>query len=327
MYSKILVPLDGSKTAELVLPHARALARKFNLPIELLCVIDIAEVAAHLSAVNARYMDAMVEAELKNCRSYLDGIVKSLDNLPTACAVEKGRADEVIFQKAAADTRTLIAMATHGRSGLNRWLLGSVAEKVLRATENPLFLVRVNEATAFGDVQSLKSILVPLDGSELAESALPHAAEIAKKLNLEIILLRTFELPVSAFYGTEEYFPKYEELRARTREEAGTYIDGKVAGLKARGLQRVSGTVVEGEAGEKIIEIARGHADTMVAMCTHGRSGVRRWMLGSVTEKVVRHCGDPVLVISAKAQPRRSERGVFTKFDDKVGEAMKYTID
>jgi nucleotide-binding universal stress UspA family protein len=327
MYTRILVPLDGSRTAEKVLPYAHALAQRLKLPVELLGVVDVAELAGHLSAANARYMDAMVESELKSSMEYLTGIVKTFKATSATCAVEKGRADEVIIEKAAAEKDTLITMATHGRSGLNRWLLGSVAEKVLRTTANPLFLVRAgDEGETVGDA-SLKSIVVPLDGSELAESALPAAIELAKTLKLEIMLLRAYELPASAYYGTEDCLPSYDEIKERIKEAAVEYLNGKVATLKATGLDMVFSTAVEGSAAEEIIRYARGCPGALVAMCTHGRSGVRRWVLGSVTEKVVRHCGDPVLVISAKAKSRAGEPAVLAKFGEEVNGAMRYTID
>ncbi len=327
MYSKILVPLDGSTSAEIVLPYARALAHEFRLPVTLLYVVDIADLATHLSVNNARFMDAMVETELKRARSYLSGIVNTFNDSSVDCAVETGRADEGIIDKADEDKGALIAMATHGRTGLNRWLLGSVAEKVLRATANPLLLVRAGDAAGTVGQVSLESIVVPLDGSPLAESALPHAVEIAKRLKLETVLLRTFDLPASAYYGTEDYYPKYEQLRARTHQEVKNYLEVEVAGLKAKGLEKVSAAVLEGPAAEKIIEFTRNRAGTLVAMCTHGRSGVGRWVLGSVTEKVVRYSGDPVLVISARAEATTSERGVLPRLDEKVSRAMKYTID
>lgn len=326
MYSKILVPLDGSKTAEKVLLYAHALARRLHLPVELLGVVDVADLAAHLSGANARYMDAMVESDLKSSKEYLLRIAQTFKDAAVTCAVRKGRADEVIVAAAASDKGTLITMATHGRSGLNRWLLGSVAEKILRATVNPLLLVRASDqAEPIGEV-SLKSVIVPLDGSELAEGVLPAVIELAKALNLEVMLVRAYELPAVAYYG-EEYLPDYEGLKARIGEDAKSYLEVKVAGLKAKGLETVFSTVMEGPAAEEIIKYAHGRPGALVAMCTHGRSGVRRWMLGSITEKVVRHSGDAVLVISARAESRMGEQPVFAKFGEEVSGAMRYTID
>jgi nucleotide-binding universal stress UspA family protein len=205
----------------------------------------------------------------------------------------------VIIERAAADKRTLITMATHGRSGINRWLLGSVAEKVLRGTANPLFLVRGNEEGTTDVSAALRSIIVPLDGSELAESVLPTVVEVAKVLDLQVVLCRAYELPASAYYGAEDYLPNYDALKAQVKDEASGYLEQKIAALKAMGLAKVSSVVLEGTGAEEIIHFAQAHPDSLVAMCTHGRSGVKRWVLGSVTEKVVRHSGDPVLVVRA----------------------------
>jgi nucleotide-binding universal stress UspA family protein len=326
MFGRILLPLDGSKTAENAMPYALALAGGLKLPVDLLAVVDIAELAAHLSAAHARYMDTIVEAEVKSINEYLGGVAKSFKETAVTSAVKKGRADEVIITEAAADKSTLIVMATHGRSGINRWLMGSVAEKILRSTANPLLLVRAGKAAIpAGDV-GLKSVIVPLDGSQLAEAALPAVIELGKALNLEIMLLRTYELPASAHYSGD-YVPDFEALRARIRREAQGYLEGKIAALNAQGLRHVFSAATEGPAADEIVKYTLEHPESLVAMCTHGRSGVRRWVLGSVTEKVVRHSGSPVLVISAKAASRAGKQTVPDEFGAEVSGAMRYTID
>src|SRR6266550_2568016 len=166
MYTRILLPLDGSKTAEKVLPYGRFLASTLKLPVELLTAIDIAEIAKRISAEKARYLNTLIENNIRTSEQYLSGIARKFENGSVKCTVEKGTAEEVIIERAAADKGTLISMATHGRSGINRWLLGSVAEKVLRGTTNPLLLVRATEEEKAE--ATLKSIVVPLDGSELA---------------------------------------------------------------------------------------------------------------------------------------------------------------
>ena len=142
MYSKILIPLDGSKTAEKVLPYARYLAGKFKIPVELLAVIDIAEMAAHMSAEKARFLDTMIEDGVRQSTVYLRGIASTFRDTDVKCSVERGRAEDVVIEKGAADTGLLITMATHGRSGLNRFLLGSVAEKVTRLSKVPVLVYR-----------------------------------------------------------------------------------------------------------------------------------------------------------------------------------------
>ncbi len=300
MYTKILIPLDGSKTAEKVLPHARYLAGKLKLPVELLAVIDMAEMATHIPAEKARFFDSMIEEGVKKSASYLRGVAGTFGDANVKCTVEKGRADAVILEKGETDTGMLICMATHGRSGLDRFLLGSVTEKVLRAAANPSLLVRATEEAKSEGAALLKSIIVPLDGSELAESIIPTAAEKAKELGLEVVLFRAYHLPTSAYASDEMYSAvDYDELIAGVRDEAAQYLEKKSAEVKL-GVEKVSVVAKEGFAADEIIALGRKSPDSLIAMCSHGRTGVKRWVLGSVTENVVRHSRDPVLVMRAK---------------------------
>src|SRR4030095_6738834 len=118
MYTGVLIPLDGSKTAEKVLPYARFAAGALKLPIELLAVVDIVEMATHISADRARYLETMIEDSVRTSEHYLRGIACAFPR-GTKCTVEKGKAEQVIIETAAADKGTLITMATHGRSGIN----------------------------------------------------------------------------------------------------------------------------------------------------------------------------------------------------------------
>ena len=301
MYSKILIPLDGSKTAEKVLPYARYLAGKFKIPVELLAVIDIAEIATHITAEKARFLDGMIEEGMRTSETYLRGVAATFGGSAVKCTVDKGRADEAIVEKGESDTAMLIAMATHGRSGLNRFLLGSVAEKVLRGAANPLLLVRATEEAKSDGEADFKTIIVPLDGSELAESVLPMVAGAAKKLGLEVILFRGYHIPYNAYAGDDGYYAvNYDDLIAAVRDEALEYLDKKVAEVKKLGVEKVSLIAKEGFAGDEIIALGRKTPAGLIAMCSHGRSGVKRWVLGSVTENVVRHTINPVLVARAR---------------------------
>jgi nucleotide-binding universal stress UspA family protein len=301
MYTRMLIPLDGSKTAENVLPYGRILARTFQIPVELMEVLDIAGMASHVAAEKARRLDTVVTEGERSSEQYLKKIASSFSGVNVSCTVERGRPEDVIVEKAAADKTTLIAMATHGRSGMSRWLLGSIAEKVLRAATNPLLLVRANEEALTEGEAVLRSIIVPLDGSELAESVLPTAVKFARLLNVGMVLFRAYELPASAYYGRENYLPNYEELKNRLKEQAQDYLDKRIEAIKAEGVQRVSSVLIEGPGPNEIIDYARKTPNALITMCTHGRSGVKRWVLGSVTEKVVRHSGDPVLVMRGGA--------------------------
>ena len=301
MHSKILIPLDGSKTAEKVLPYARYLAGRFKIPVELLAVLDIAEMATHVSAGRTRHLDTMIEDGTSASTSYLRGIATTFPEGNITCTVEKDRPEEAIIRKAATDSGILIAMATHGRSGMNRFLLGSVAEKVLRGSANPLLLVRAKEESKTSDEAAFKSIVVPLDGSALAESVIPLAATMAKNLDLEVVLFRAYHIPYNAYAGDDGFYAvNYDDLLASVRDEAKEYLDKHVAEVKKFGVAKVSALSKEGIAGDEIIALGRTTPEALIAMCSHGRSGIGRWVLGSVTENVVRHSDAPVLVVRAK---------------------------
>jgi nucleotide-binding universal stress UspA family protein len=258
--------------------------------------------ARTMNAGHVRDFDPLIEAATQEGNRYLESTAGSFGGTAVSYAVERGLADQIIIEKAGGDKETLIAMATRGRSGIHRWLMGSVAEKVLRGATNPLLLVRGDEEGKSDGEAALKSVVVPLDGSKLAESVLPHAIDLAKKLNLAIVLTRAYQIPLSAAHagGDAPYVPNSDALLNWVREEAGAYLKAKVEELQQNRVEKVSSILSIGSGADEIIELARTTPDNLIAMCTHGRSGVRRWALGSVTEKVVRHSGDPVLVVRAE---------------------------
>lgn len=295
MYTRILIPLDGSLMAEQVVPYARTFARGLKLPVELFAVVDMGPLLT--SVEGARRFENLAEQESQKSKEYLERIAVRFVGSRVKRSVEQGSAAEVIIEKSRGES-TLIAMTTHGRSGLNRWLLGSVAEKVLRATSNPLLLVRAfREGKAEGEV-TLKSIIVPLDGSELAERVLPTVIDIAKKLHLEVFLFRAYANPYGAFLsGAGYYAVNLDELMASIRDEARNYLEEKMVELGKQGVEEISYLLQEGVAADEIVSMANLTPESLIVMCSHGRSGVKRWALGSVTETVVRHSTSPVLVL------------------------------
>ena len=160
--------------------------------------------------------------------------------------------------------------------------------------------MRAREQAKSEGEATFKSIIVPLDGSDLAERALPTAAELAKQLGLGIVLFRAYHIPYSV-YGDEDGYSavNIDSLTAEVRDEAQSYLETKTAELKKQGLEKVSCIAKEGFGADEIIKIGRDTPDGLIAMCSHGRSGIKRWVLGSVTETVVRHTEDPVLIVRA----------------------------
>jgi nucleotide-binding universal stress UspA family protein len=289
MYNKILVPLDGSKQAEAVLPYTKLLANNLQLPVELLHVNDPETVAAAIHPTRGS--------------DYLEQVAASfLTRLTVSCAVKTGAAPEVILDTASADAGTLVAMATHGQTGGQRWLLGRVAQKVLQASKNPLILIRPKEESLARSEASISTIIVPLDGSRLAEQIFPHIVDLGTKLGLPVVLIRTYTRPTASYFLAAHVSPPdMVALEEKMKQEIGDYLQAKIKELSAKGVAKISSVLLEGNGPEEIIELARKTADSMVAMCTHGRSGMGRWVLGSVTDRVVSNCSAPVLVIRPSA--------------------------
>jgi len=299
MYTNILVPLDGSAMAEGVLPYARAFATALGIPVRLLQVMDPDTLIPSLPGEQGPSHNILT-GERKHNGDYLKEIAASFaDPAAVSYSVRTGHPAEVIIEAAETNRDTLIAMATHGRSGIRRWLLGSVAEKVLHGAETDVLLIRAMQPVESRRAAQLERLVVPLDGSELAEKALPCALELAKKMNLEVVLLRVYLMPGVA-YPTGNYAPDWKLLDQETRQRATDYLEEKVRLLQKESLEHISFRVLEGSAPEKIIDVGRENPKSLIVMSSHGVTGVGRWVLGSVTERVVRHADTAVIVVRAK---------------------------
>ncbi|MDA1347256.1 MAG: universal stress protein [Chloroflexi bacterium] len=173
--------------------------------------------------------------------------------------------------------------------------MGSVTDKVVQSATSPVLVYRAHTERQEEEYR-LSSILVPLDGSKLSEEILPTAAFLAQALKLEIILVMA--TPTASYLAQGLEIPSqvdifFEDLSKQSSE----YLEGVQQRLSELGLSSVSVHTSMGRAARVIIETARSRTDNMVVMTTHGRSGLKRWAMGSVTDQVVRHCGDPVLVL------------------------------
>ncbi len=281
-YSRILVPLDGSLLAERVLPYARVLAKGFGARIELVNVFSPApdRLSDHLHGRYTHQIDANLRAQSSD---YLRRVTASVGctGLEVSCTVEAGDPDSWIVAEAEKEPDTLIAMSTHGRLGAARLMLGSVTDKVLHSTSAPVLVLRPGDGeTPFPEAE-VKHVIVPLDGSPLAEQVLPHVVSLAKALGLAVTLLR-----VTTFHQNGPLVNYLGKIREK---------------LGRAGLPSVASRTIGDHPAEAIVTVARETPQSMVAMTTHGRSGIRRLMLGSVTDHVVLRCGEPVLVIIAAA--------------------------
>lgn len=303
MYKRMLVPLDGSETAEIVFVYAKELAGRLNLDVVFLHVCSPDE--RELVPMHQAYVERVAE----KVRQESEEVKEKAGAQPGATAIEArgelavGYPAEEIIRFADDKGVDLILMATHGRSGLGRWTMGSVADKVLRASKVPIWLVRagIAEEIVF-DKWPEQTILVPLDGSELAESVLPHVEALAKQRGSERVsvrLLRICEPPIIPLdYG--EAIPigwdkQVEQQTARCQELAGQYIASVQKRLEDAGV-RATGEVLVGRPADEIVDYANRNPFNLIAMATHGRSGISRWAYGSVAEKVISGVSCPIFI-------------------------------
>jgi nucleotide-binding universal stress UspA family protein len=306
MNEEILVPLDGSPLAEAILPHAVMLARTTARSITLLRAVahPIITVPAALWMATYNVSDLQQwEAEVDVATGYLNQVAGRLRDLGIAVNVRTAMntpAESILDYATQNPDLQLIALATHGRTGVTRLLLGSVAEKVVQGADHPLLLVRPSSAaagTTVAPVEPYTKILVPLDGSALAEQALYAARSLADATGAALLLLTV--LPSSdgsALVEEAAAIRRHDAQHADVVRSARTYLAG-VAQQVEEARVPVQTRIVYGHPAEAILRLAtQEHAD-VIAMATHGRGGLQSLWLGSVTLKVVQRAETPVLVV------------------------------
>ena len=298
MFKKMLVPLDGSVLSEVTFRYAKELAGRFaglevilfhacspddqgTLPIHRLYIEHSADVIREAAAGQAEGRGVIVRGELR-----------------------EGVPAEAILRFAEENGVDLILMATHGRSGISRWAMGSVAYRVLRSTKVPVLLVRAGiEAAIIEDKLPERRILVPLDGSLTAEAIIPYVEKLAMQWGkdvVKIILTRVCEEPaVSADYPSDmplSWEEHVEREQAKCRLVSGTYLAGIEKHLKEAGF-KVRSELPLGGAAKEIIELSEKIRANLIAMVIHGRSGISRWAYGSTTEEVMLGIRTPILLV------------------------------
>jgi nucleotide-binding universal stress UspA family protein len=280
MERRILVPLDGSPLAERALPCAVMLASE--MPAELV-LFQAVSVPFDYADEERNSLLGRLEAAASE---YLAQVAGKLDQngLGVSQVVERGPAAESIVDYGA-DTQ-LIVMATHGRTGANRWARGSVAERVLQGSSTPVLMICALQSPQRADSMRCKSILVPLDGSPPAEQVLPPVVSIAKALDSKITLLRISIIQTSGEFQGDLMMP----LEGNTQTADGIaqeYLDQVASRLAGEGVQ-VFTAVRRGAVAETIVDYSQDHQVDLIAMCTHGQTGLGRWALGRVSDRVLR---------------------------------------
>jgi nucleotide-binding universal stress UspA family protein len=263
---RVLVPLDGTSESEGVLPALLPLFRNQTVRLTLLGVSGPAASAPDLDVALSRLRTSLL-----------------MDGVTSESRVATGEPAEEILRAGRPAEFDLIAMATHGRTGLHRDLVGSLTETVLRGSGIPVLAFR--HGTKIGD---WKRMVVALDGSPTAEAALADAAQLARAMGATLHLVRV--------KGTKPKLLTHPGLPFPVPEgDPQTYLEGIADGLAAKQILALP-TVRVGEPAEEILAVAKEVGAGLICLSTHGRTGLSRVLLGSVAESVLRAAPCPVLL-------------------------------
>ncbi len=317
----VLIPLDGSPLAMQALPYARLVARLLAARIVLVHVVLETEIRSLLkqdvgvfpytgiSYTNVWQREEEMYARMREqSEGYLHQIASDLEaeGFAVQVDVQFGAPAPCIIESASTHAATLIVMATHGYGGLRRWALGSVTDRVVQSSNMPVLVVRGHRHVLRSPATppQLKRILVPLDGSELAEQALPLACMLAEVAHADLHLFQAV-FPISgALYPSELLTSPdvgSEALLKSICRNTTTYLEYVASTLHHPCYSVSVGTTVGHPAEAILIEAEQQHAD-LIVMVTHGYGGIQRWALGSVADKVLHATTIPILIIRAQRE-------------------------
>jgi nucleotide-binding universal stress UspA family protein len=289
VFDRILVPLDGSPLAETILFEARRLYAHVG-----------SEILLFRAAVPPPTETApLVTSDLEeSARVYLERIRDRLESLgvPSRIVLRIGMSAEAILGAAREEAVSLVAMATHGRTGLARLLMGSVCERVIRSSPVPVLAVRPfwsYDVVEDPDPRTrpIKAILVPLDPTGYSTEVLDAVSPVAREFGATIVLLHAIP----------------EGKPGQTSPSSGDLASAE----STLGKQGIPTVLLEetGPPARRIVEVCREHQVDLIAMATHGRKGLPRLREGSVTESVLRHAQVPLLVLNpSQTRPRQGVR-------------------
>jgi nucleotide-binding universal stress UspA family protein len=313
----ILVPLDGSILSEAILPHAVAAAQATKSALLLLQVLEpvfepIFGTIGLPEYVEEEQLVEMRDGQFAAIHLYLENIASQLqaNGLEVHTKVIEGNhpATQIVWEAEHDTLLSMIAMTTHGRRGVLHWLFGSVAAEIVQVTPRPLLLLRPQESdksfsiTNF-NVVSYQNIVVPLDASAFSEQALDQASELASAMNATLHLISIVPpphmLPIHIHKEEEPQALMRAALHQTEVEKRTHYLIQKAEAFKEQGI-RVQTDVASGHPAEEILHFSMKHQETLLVMTTHGRSGLRRILLGSVAMKVVQETHVPVLLVRGR---------------------------
>ena len=305
MFTKALVPLDGTEVSEGIIPFVTQFARGLDIGVVLATAVELDplregllnRIAGGLTETPAA--DALRERIERDVKDRLEDLADrmALEGIAAETSVRFGPVSDSVIGMAQDAGCDLIAMSTRGRGVVSSGLLGSVTYKIMHESPIPVLAITPERAGESWDADyGVRQVIVPLDGSDLAEAALPYAAIIAQRMNMSITLARVLYLDNVAYSEGYNLGDMLNAAEAEIEADARRYLVSVARQLREEGLE-VETEILRGSASSEIVTQARRTDHSMIALATHGRSGVSRLLMGSVAEAVVRASGDPVLVV------------------------------
>lgn len=283
MYERILIPTDGSDSAGRAITSALSISSRFDAQCHGIFVLDTREIPQGIEVDLTQLLTDQGE-------SALDSFEAAANETDVSTVVEliegSNRIHEEILAYADAKESDLIVMGSHGRRGLERFLLGSVAEHTLRHASIPVMIVRSEPID-----KSIDRILLPTDGSRGASAAIAHALELATAFDATLHVINVVD--VHALTGEHLSHTIYQEFE-RMGQEA---VDSVIEDANDAGVESIEASVLTGTPSRSITEYVDERDIDLIVMGTHGRSGIQRYLLGSVTERVLRTASTPVLTV------------------------------
>jgi nucleotide-binding universal stress UspA family protein len=300
MLSTVLVPLDGSRFAEAALPLAIRLASAAEARLYLVSVNQPVAVPAGMGELAGLASNADEEAHRQSTQ-YLAGIAARcglVGNRPVEFRLVDGLVGEAICDEAGRIGADLIVMATHGRGALGRLVLGSIADHVIRRSTRPVMVVHPSHHERQSCALSGGSILVAIDESEYSDAILDPVVDLAlctaSPITLVTVVAPSFDVAEPTL---PHPVPQHPAIVARRSDQAHGRLRAVAERLQSRGLQVTTRVVVGDSAAGGILTVLGESRFDIVALTTHGAAGVRRLLLGSVAEKVIRAASKPVLAL------------------------------
>jgi nucleotide-binding universal stress UspA family protein len=301
-----VVPVDRSRLSEQALPIALAIAQRAGSKVRLVLVHQALSPLLILEPpqVYTRTRLAIQTSENEYLKALASRSRKQLGRALSSAAL-KGPVASTLAEYIRDVGADLVVMTTHGRGGVRRAWLGSVTDQLIRTLDVPVLAVRAREGAAQGETVSVPEILVPLDGSPLAEAVLKPMAALARIWDAKVSLVQIVQ-PVLLSTDPALPFPSGydEQLTGIQRDAAQDYLRDIAERLRQQGIDAFGVAVIGGGIADTIHDLARPDRVGLVALSTHGRGGARRLALGSVADKLVRAAEVPVLVVRSRPQRR-----------------------